>query len=93
MIEINYIAVLVAAVAAYAVGALWYGFLFKKKWGELMGYPPALDHVRAIPALTPALSMTIGFFTTLLMVYVLAHFVVLVNIATIGGAIQLGSSV
>jgi hypothetical protein len=38
MPEINYLAVLVAAIAAMALGALWYSkLLFGKKWQELVG--------------------------------------------------------
>ncbi len=33
---VNYIAVLVAAVAAHLLGFLWYGPLFGKKWMQLM---------------------------------------------------------
>lgn len=33
---VNYLAVLVAAVAAHALGFLWYGPLFGKKWRQLM---------------------------------------------------------
>lgn len=35
--EINYLAVLVAGVAAMIVGSIWYGFLFKKAWGNVIG--------------------------------------------------------
>ena len=34
---VNYLAVLVAAIAAYVVGFLWYGPVFGKKWMALMG--------------------------------------------------------
>ncbi|MFN2458644.1 MAG: DUF1761 domain-containing protein [Chitinophagaceae bacterium] len=34
LIDINWIAVLVAAIAYFALGALWYSFLFQKKWVE-----------------------------------------------------------
>ena len=38
-VEINYLAVLVAGVAAVAVGFLWYGpLLFAKPWMKLMGH-------------------------------------------------------
>jgi hypothetical protein len=35
--EINWIAVLVAAISYFALGALWYSFLFQKKWIEYTG--------------------------------------------------------
>lgn len=37
MININYLAVLVAAVASMVVGFLWYGPIFGKKWMALSG--------------------------------------------------------
>ena len=36
--NINYIAVVVAAVASMAVGFIWYGVLFRKQWMSLMGF-------------------------------------------------------
>jgi len=38
---INFGAVLLAAVAAFAVGSLWYGLLFGKPWREEMGMTAA----------------------------------------------------
>ncbi len=35
--DVNYLAVLVSAVAAMFVGALWYGPLFGKMWMQLVG--------------------------------------------------------
>lgn len=37
MTEVNWIAVLVAAVSAFMLGGLWYGPLFGKKWMALTG--------------------------------------------------------
>lgn len=37
-IEVNYVAVLAAAVASMALGFLWYGPLFGKVWMKLKGY-------------------------------------------------------
>lgn len=36
--KVNYLAVLVAGLASWLVGALWYGVLFTNKWIELMGW-------------------------------------------------------
>ena len=38
--HINFVAVVLAAVAAYAVGALWYGLLFGKAWQAALGIVP-----------------------------------------------------
>jgi len=37
-VEINYLAVLVAAIASMALGFLWYGPLFGNQWKKLMGF-------------------------------------------------------
>lgn len=39
-IDINYLAVIVAAVATFAIGALWYSKLFAKPWLAAHGYTP-----------------------------------------------------
>jgi hypothetical protein len=36
--RINYLAVIVASLAHWLIGALWYGALFGNKWIELMGW-------------------------------------------------------
>jgi hypothetical protein len=37
--DVNYLAVIVAAVAGFAVGAVWYTFLFSKAWIAAVGIP------------------------------------------------------
>jgi tryptophan-rich sensory protein len=36
--DVNYIAVIVAAVAGFAVGAVWYALLFSKPWLAAVGF-------------------------------------------------------
>jgi hypothetical protein len=38
MLDFNWIAIIVAAVAAQFIGFLWYGPFFGKVWAELVGY-------------------------------------------------------
>jgi hypothetical protein len=38
--KMNYLAILVAAAAAYGIGALWYTFLFAKPWAAAIGKKP-----------------------------------------------------
>lgn len=66
----NLLAVLLAAVAAMAIGGLWYGLLFGKSWMNMMGYTP--ESMRAMK-LSPAAAMGIQAVLALLMMYVLAH--------------------
>lgn len=36
--EINFVAVLVATIAMFATGAVWYMAFFSKQWGEIHGF-------------------------------------------------------
>src|SRR5437868_3473041 len=38
MDHINFLAVLIAALAQFAVGGIWYTVIFGKKWGEMHGF-------------------------------------------------------
>jgi hypothetical protein len=87
-IAVNYLAVVVAAIVAYGVGAVWHSPMgFGKMWMGLMGITP--ESMRTMP-LTATQAMIIGFFVMLLQAFVLAHFVVLVGATTLSLALQLG---
>lgn len=87
-ISVNYMAVLLAAVASYAFGVLWHSPLgFSKYWMKLMDMTP--ERWRSL-SLTPAQAMLIGFVMTLLFSYVLAHFVALVSAFSLTLSFQLG---
>ncbi len=66
--EINWIAVIIAAVTAFVVGAVWYGPLFGKTWQKLAGLSD--DDVKSNVArtfggafvLTLIMSITLGYF-------------------------------
>ena len=64
----NYAAVVVAAVAYWLLGAVWYGFLFSKPW-------MALEHMTDAQAqsMNPVLPYVITFVLNLLIAYVLAQ--------------------
>ena len=80
----NYLAVLVAAIAAYAVGALWYGPLFGKSWRALMNMAPGPMGGRY--SMTQAMAM--GFVATLVLCFVLAIFEGALGVSTaLGGAV------
>lgn len=87
MIEVNFLGVLIATVGAYAVGALWYSVLFGRQWKALMGFT---DESMKAMKMTPVVSMSIGFVTTLIMTYVLAHFVIVWGAVTLASALTLG---
>ncbi len=84
MAEINYIAILVAAIASFAVGWAWHG-LCGKTWMKLSGMTK--EKLKSMK-MSPAQSMTIAFVVTLLTAYVVSHFVGLLGISTFGSAAQ-----
>jgi hypothetical protein len=64
----NYAAVLVAALAYWVLGALWYGFLFAQPW-------MALEHLseEQVKSMNPVLPYLITFALNLLIAFVLAQ--------------------
>jgi len=86
---INYLAVLVAAVASVVLGFVWYGPLFGKTWAQLMGFDKkkmAEAKKKGMPKQTWVL-MILG---TLVTSYVLAHFVDYLDAVNVAGALQAG---
>ena len=73
--EINYLAILGAAVLSMIVGAIWYGPLFGKVWMEIVGVDAndmkAREEMQkgAMPLYIIQLLITIG------QLYILAHFI------------------
>jgi hypothetical protein len=80
MIEINYLAVLVAGILATGLGALWYGPLFGKQWIAMTG-------IQMPETITPEMkksmnkSYAITFIGALVMAYVLAFSLAMGNAA------------
>ena len=75
-ININYLAVLVAAVASMAVGFLWYGVLFMEPWRRLMGYTKENMGKMNMSANK---AYMLQFVASLVMAYVLAHTLIFAN--------------
>ncbi len=87
MITINYLAVLVAGIVGMTFGFIWYGPLFGKTWIKLMGFSQAeMDKAKEKGM---AKTYFWAFMMVLLMAYVLAHFVSIVDAITAGNAFQL----
>lgn len=85
-ITINYWAVLVAAVVNMVIGYLWYGPVFGKIWVKLMGFTPEkMEEMKKKPM---GKSYAIMFVSSLVMAYVLAHFVVVWSVSDIYGGLQ-----
>lgn len=84
VLPINYLAVLAATVAQMVVGFLWYSpLLFGKTWMKLMNLKE-----NEMKKGNMASSMGLMFLFTLLLTYVLAHFIGYVGAKTfMGGAV------
>lgn len=70
-VDVNYLAVLVAAVVNMAIGYAWYGPLFGKKWIALMQFTPESMAEARNKGMTK--SYLITFVGALVMAYVLYH--------------------
>ena len=71
MAGINYLAVLLATIAAYLVGWAWYGGIFKNAWMGAHGLTP--ERMAAMKeARSPAVAMGVGFATQLATAFGLA---------------------
>ena len=88
MMHVNYLAVLVAAVAVFVLGWLWYSpLLFYKPWMRLRG----LDPVAAMAgAQMPGGKLLIEVGRCLVLAYVLARFVALLGVSSWMGAVHVG---
>jgi len=85
-VTINYLAVLVAAIASFAFGWIWHGVICGKQWMKLMGFTPkSMKKMK----LSPGQAMTLGFITMLITAYVLSHFVDYLAATTFATAAQL----
>jgi len=90
MVHVNYLAVLVAAVAVFVLGWLWYSpLLFYKPWMRLRGMDPAAAMANAK---MPGGKLLIEFARCLVLAYVIARFVALLGVSTWLGAVHFGLS-
>jgi len=83
ILEVNYVAVLVATIASFAFGALWYGALFSKAWLKAIGKSEE-DLKRSV---TP---MVVTFVAQLVMATMLYGILVHVGIGGIRAGIMSG---
>ena len=67
-VYINYWAILVATVASFAIGALWYGPVFGKVWMRGVGLTE-----EDIKSANPTKAYIVNFLTGLILAFVLAH--------------------
>jgi hypothetical protein len=81
----NYPAVVVAAIAYWLLGALWYGVLFSKPW-------MALEHmtVEQAQSASPVIPYIVSFLLELLIAYSLAQLCIWRNADTVGRGASVG---
>jgi hypothetical protein len=84
--KINYPAVFVAAIVHFIIGGLWYGLIFGNKFIEIIGWSPA--QVEKIAAESHWSQYAVAFATSLVLVYILAHFVQYTGAKGAGGGMQ-----
>lgn len=72
-IHVNWFAVVVASLAHFMVGFVWYSFLFMKPWMKEMGYDKMSKKERDKGKKQMPRSMAINFAALLVTAYVLSH--------------------
>jgi len=73
LMKINYLAVLVAAVLHFIIGGVWYGVIFSNQFIKLIGWSP--EKLAQVGNENHGKEYLIAFVSSLVLVYVLAHFV------------------
>ncbi len=88
MPHVNYVVVLVSAVAVFVLGWLWYSpLLFYKPWMRLRGMDPVAAMANAK---MPAGTLVAEFVRCFVLAYVVAHFVRALGIDSLFGAVHFG---
>ena len=82
--KINYLAVIVAAVVHFMIGGLWYGLIFANIFVDIVGR----EQLERMAADSHWSQYLIAFISSLVLVYVLAHFVQFTDSKTAGGGLQ-----
>jgi len=88
MVHVNYVAVLVAAIAVFVLGWLWYSpLLFYKPWMRARGMDPA---VAMAGAKMPGGKLVVELLRCIVLAYVIARLVALLGISSWMGAVHFG---
>jgi len=88
MVHVNFLAVLVAAIAVFVLGWLWYSpFLFYKPWMRARGIDPA---VAMAGAKMPAGKLVIELVRCIVLAYIVAVLVTLLGVTSWMGAAHFG---
>jgi len=88
MVHVNSLAVVVAAVAVFILGWLWYSpLLFFKPWMRLRGQDPV---AAMAGAKMPGGKLVVEFARCLVLAFIIARFVALLGVASVFGAVKFG---
>jgi hypothetical protein len=88
MVHVNYIAVLVAAIAVFVLGWLWYSpLLFYKPWMRARGMDPA---AAMAGAKMPGGKLVVELLRCIVLAYIIARFATLLGISSWMGAVHFG---
>src|SRR6266571_1866493 len=88
MVHVNYLAVLVAAVAVFVLGWLWYSpLLFYKPWMRLRGMDPV---AAMVGAKMPGGKLLVELARCLVLAHVIARLVIPLGVSSWLGAVGLG---
>lgn len=85
MLQVSYLAIIVAALVQFFLGALWYSpIMFGKLWAEIMEmtHMSKADLEKMQKEMMPA--YLAQFFTGLLFIFILANFIAVAKLANIG---------
>lgn len=87
-VAVNFWAVVAAAVASFVIGSVWYSpMMFGDAWARNLGKSPEeVERMKHAPMTVPIVGMFVG---SLVMAYILAHFVVYLNVRSLADAFQL----
>jgi len=84
--KIKYLAVLVAAIIHWVLGGVWYGVIFAKKFIELIGWTP--QQIQQMQEQESPKELIIAFIMSIVLCYILAHFVRYTKATTAMGGAQ-----
>ncbi|HCX32007.1 MAG TPA: hypothetical protein DHU55_19905 [Blastocatellia bacterium] len=84
--KLKYPAVIVAALVHHILGGLWYSVFFANKFVQLSGWTP--KQLEEMQKQGPGKELIIALVTSIVLVYILAHFVQYTKATTAIGGIQ-----
>jgi hypothetical protein len=86
-VKIKYPAVIVATLAHFMLGGLWYSpLLFEKKFLQLINWSP--EQLQQVQTQSHVKELVIAFVMSFILVYILAHFVQYTKATSVLGGIQ-----